>query len=175
MATPIRARSARESTRQLRRTKNDLPEDTRAEVVRLMNARLADAIDLQGMCKQAHWNVRGPQFISLHKLFDKIYEAVEQYVDLIAERAAQLGGVVEGTTQSVAQRSTLPGYPATASTGAEHVAALSDALSHFGRTVRVGIQETQDIGDFGSADVFTEISRGVDQWLWFVEAHAADT
>jgi len=78
-------------------TKNDLPEAARGEAVALLNQRLADCIDLQTQCKQAHWNVKGPTFIALHKLFDEINEDVEGYVDLIAERVVQLGGIAEGT------------------------------------------------------------------------------
>lgn len=152
-------------------TKNDLPETTRREVIRLLNQRLADSIDLQMQCKQAHWNVKGPAFIALHKLFDEINEEVEEYVDLLAERVVQLGGIAEGTVGVVAERSTLVDYPLGLSTGSEHVAALSDALAMFGRTVRIGIEEMNDLEDAGSADILTEISRGVDKWLWFVEAH----
>jgi starvation-inducible DNA-binding protein len=152
-------------------TKNDLPEATRLEAVGLLNQRLADCIDLQTQCKQAHWNVKGPTFIALHKLFDEINEDVEEYVDLIAERIVQLGGIAEGTVGVVADRSTLVDYPLALSTGAEHVAALSDALAAFGRTVRVGIEEMNELEDADSADILTEISRGVDKWLWFVEAH----
>src|SRR3954468_12828338 len=94
------------------RTKNDLPETTRAKVIELLNARLADAIDLQTQTKQAHWNVKGPNFIALHEMFDKINEDVEDYVDDLAERAVQLGGVAEGTARMAARRSTLSEYPA---------------------------------------------------------------
>ena len=152
-------------------TKNSLPEATRLEVAGLLNQRLADCIDLQAQCKQAHWNVKGPTFIALHKLFDEINEDVEEYVDLIAERIVQLGGIAEGTVGVVAERSTLIDYPLTLSTGAEHVAALSDALAAFGRAARVGIEEMNDLEDADSADILTEISRGVDKWLWCVEAH----
>jgi starvation-inducible DNA-binding protein len=152
-------------------TKNDLPQDTRTEVIALLNQRLAEAIDLQTQCKQAHWNVKGPAFIGLHKLFDEVNEAVEEYVDQIAERIVQLGGIAEGTIGVVEGRSTLVDYPLTISTGAEHVAALSDALAGFGRTVRVGIEEMDELEDADSADLLTEVSRGVDKWLWFVEAH----
>jgi len=155
----------------LYRTKNDLPEATRVEVIALLNQRLADCIDLQTQCKQAHWNVKGPTFIALHKLFDEINESVEEYVDLIAERIVQLGGIAEGTIGAVESRSTLVDYPLTLSGSAEHVAALSDALAAFGRTARVGIEEMNELEDAGSADILTEISRGVDKWLWFVEAH----
>jgi starvation-inducible DNA-binding protein len=152
-------------------TKNDLPEAARREAVELLNQRLADCIDLQTQCKQAHWNVKGPSFIALHKLFDEVNEAVEEYVDLIAERVVQLGGIAEGTVGIVAKRSSLIDYPLALSAGSEHVAALSDALAMFGRTARVGIEEMNELEDADSADILTEISRGVDKWLWFVEAH----
>ena len=156
-------------------TKNDLPEAGRLEIVGLLNQRLADCIDLQTQCKQAHWNVKGPTFIALHKLFDDINGDVAEYADLIAERVVQLGGVAEGTVGVVAERSTLVDYPLGLSTSAEHVAALSDALAMFGRTVRLGIEEMNELEDAGSADILTEISRGVDKWLWFVEAHQQST
>src|SRR5690349_24304641 len=152
-------------------TKNDLPEATRLEVIGLLNQRLAECIDLQTQSKQAHWNVKGPTFIALHKLFDEVNEDVEEYVDLVAERIVQLGGIAEGTVGAVEGRSTLPDYPLALSTGAEHVAALSDALAAFGRAVRMGIEEMNDLEDADSADILTEVSRGVDKWLWFVEAH----
>ena len=152
-------------------TKNDLPEASRVQAIGLLNQRLADCIDLQTQCKQAHWNVKGPTFIALHKLFDDITGDVANYADLLAERVVQLGGIAEGTVGVVAERSSIVDYPLALSTGAEHVAALSDALAMFGRTVRVGIEEMNELEDAGSADILTEISRGVDKWLWFVEAH----
>src|SRR5213078_5420312 len=106
-------------------TKNDLPEASRSKVIGLCNERLADAIDLQTQCKFALWNVKGPNFIALHELFDKVNEDVEDYVDDIAERAVQLGGVAEGTARSVARRSALAEYPANAVDGRSHVEALS--------------------------------------------------
>jgi starvation-inducible DNA-binding protein len=153
-------------------TYNDLPVDTRADMISLLNYRLADCIDLQTQTKQAHWNVRGPNFIGLHKLFDEINEAVEDYVDLLAERAAQLGGNVEGTARVVAGRSALDEYPHGVHDGMRHVEALSNALATFGRAARAGIDTANDANDADTADIFTEISRGIDQWLWFVEAHA---
>jgi starvation-inducible DNA-binding protein len=153
------------------KTKNDLPEATRVKVIELLNARLADCKDLQTQTKQAHWNVKGPNFIGLHELFDKINEEVDEYVDEIAERAVQLGGVAEGTARVVAKRSTLPEYPLNISDGRSHVEALSSALAAFGKGARKAINETNDLGDLDTADLFTEVSRGIDKWLWFVEAH----
>ena len=152
-------------------TQNDLPKKTRAKVVELLNARLADAIDLSTQTKQAHWNVKGANFISLHKLFDEIYESVGEYVDTIAERAVQLGGTVHGTARSVASASTLTEYPLDISSGHDHVKALSNALATFGKLVRLAIDEANDLKDADTADVFTEVSRGIDKWLWMVDAH----
>jgi starvation-inducible DNA-binding protein len=152
-------------------TKNDLSEGTRARAVELLNARLADCIDLQTQCKQAHWNVKGPTFIALHELFDKVNEAVEDYVDDIAERAVQLGGVAVGTARTVAKRSSLAEYPASAVDGHSHVEALSSALAAFGTAARKAIDQANELGDQDTCDLFTEVSRGIDKWLWFVEAH----
>src|SRR6201997_3322648 len=118
------------------KTKNNLPEVTRVKAIELLNARLADCKDLQTQVKQAHWNVKGPNFISLHLLFDKVNDDVENYVDQIAERAVQLGGVAEGTARMVARRSSLPEYPANAVDGHCHVQALSSALAAFGGAAR---------------------------------------
>jgi starvation-inducible DNA-binding protein len=154
-------------------TKNDLPETMRREMIDLCNARLADAIDLQTQTKQAHWNVKGPHFIALHELFDKVNEDVEDYVDLLAERAVQLGGAADGTARSVAKRSTLAEYPVKTGTERQHVDALSSALAAFGKIIRSAIEESDRAGDDDTNDIFVEISRGVDKWLWMVEAHLA--
>jgi len=156
-------------------TENDIPLKRRLELNALMNQRLADAVDLQSQVKQAHWNVKGPNFIGLHKLFDEVDEAVESYVDLIAERIVQLGGIAEGTVRVAASRSRLPEYPLDIADGTAHVEALARALSTFGQTARTTIDETDALDDKDTADIFTEISRGIDKWLWFVEAHSQAT
>src|SRR5258706_10090866 len=153
-------------------TENDIPQPRRLELNALMNQRLADAVDLQMQMKQANWNVKGPHFIGLHELFDKIDEAVEAYVDLIAERIVQLGGIAEGTVRVAAERSRLEEYPLDIADGHAHVEAVSKALSSFGREIRKTIDEADELQDADTADIFTEISRGLDKWLWFVEAHS---
>jgi len=152
-------------------TKNDIPETKRTQLVTLLNARLADAIDLQTQMKQAHWNVKGPSFIAIHELFDKINEDVENYVDEIAERAVQLGGTALGTARTVAKASTLAEYPLNITSGRDHVAAVSSAFAAFGKLARAGIDQADELHDKDTSDIFTEISRGTDKWLWFVEAH----
>ena len=152
-------------------TRIDIPAEKRERLCEMLNAHLADTFDLMSQTKQAHWNVKGPNFIALHELFDKINEDVEEYVDEIAERAVQLGGVAEGTARMVAQRSSLAEYPANIVDGHSHVEALSSALASFGKSARMAIEEANELRDLDTADLFTEVSRGIDKWLWFVEAH----
>lgn len=153
-------------------TENDIAPGRRSELNTLLNQRLASAVDLQTQMKQAHWNVKGPAFIGLHELFDKINEAVESYVDMIAERVVQLGGIAEGTARVAAARSRLEEYPLDIADGLAHVEAVARALSTFGQEARTTISEADELDDADSADLFTEISRGIDKWLWFVEAHS---
>ena len=152
-------------------TKNDLPQKTRVKVNAVLADRLADATDLMLQGKQAHWNVKGPNFIALHELFDKIVESAEEWVDLLAERIVQLGGTAEGTVQATAVRTSMAPYPLHIVSGTDHVEALSSALAAFGKKVRAAIEKTDKQGDKDTSDLFTEISRDVDKYLWFVEAH----
>lgn len=152
-------------------TKNDLNLKTRTKIIAILGDRLADATDLMLETKQAHWNVKGPSFIALHELFDKINDASEEWVDMIAERIVQLGGTAEGTVQAAAGRTSMEPYPLEISSGRDHVEALSSALAAFGKRARRAIDQTDRLGDKDTADLFTEVSRDVDKYLWFVEAH----
>ena len=148
-------------------TKNDLPAAKRKKVAELLAALLADAIDLKSQTKQAHWNVKGENFIALHELFDKISAEVEDAYDLIAERIVQLGGETQGTIRAAAKRTRLKEYPYGAADGNDHADALSSAIAAFNALARPAIDETDAI----TADMLTEIVRGLDKQLWFVESH----
>jgi starvation-inducible DNA-binding protein len=152
-------------------TKNSLPESVRIQVTTLLQGCLVDSIDLTLQAKQAHWNVKGPSFIALHELFDKVAEDAETYVDLIAERIVQLGGIAVGTLGPVDKRSNLPAYPVTISSGKEHVAALSHVLAYYGESIRKSIVAANQMEDADTADILTQVSRAADKYLWFVEAH----
>lgn len=152
-------------------TRNDLQPKARLELVALLNERLASAIDLQYQAKQAHWNVKGPRFHALHELFDSVAEMAVGAVDDLAERAVQLGGTARGSVRLAAEASALAEYPLGAVSGDEHVAALAGALAAFAAQIRDGIERAAKLGDAGTSDLFTEISRATDKHLWFVEAH----
>ena len=156
----------------MHKSRIDLPSNLRDAAIELLQARLADAVDLASQAKQAHWNVKGPSFIALHKLFDEVADAVHEQIDLIAERITALGGTAEGTARVAAARSSLPEYPLDVTEGPAHVGAMAEALASFGKAVRCSIDEAAKAGDQGTADLFTEVSRSTDKNLWLVEAHA---
>jgi len=153
-------------------TRNDLGAKVRAGAVDLLNQQLADALDLALQAKQAHWNVKGPNFIALHELFDEAVEELFEHADDLAERAVELGGTALGTARIAAKTSRLSEYPLDAHSGRDPVEALSAAMARFGASARAGIDAASTLPDADTADLFTEISRGVDKLLWKVEAHA---
>jgi starvation-inducible DNA-binding protein len=146
-----------------------LHEEQQAKLIELLNRRLADAIDLQLQSRQAYWNVKGPHFMALRELFDKVAQGVEEYANLIAEHIVQLGGMAEGTTHAVADRTSLDGYRLATADGNGHIDALSTTLTDFGRHVRYASEQATELKDADTAAIFTEIGRGIDKWLWFVE------
>lgn len=152
-------------------TRIDIGQEARKSLARLLNQRLADALDLFNQTKHAHWNVRGTGFMQLHELFDGIAERVEESCDLLAERVVTLGGSAEGTTRQVAAASTIGEYDLGAVNGFEHVRALADQVAKLAASVRSAIQQSAEMGDPTTADLFTEISRTLDKDLWFLEAH----
>lgn len=152
-------------------TRNDIPQKVREQVVTGLNQLLADAADLSMQTKQAHWAIKGPHFIALHQLFDSLHEHTGEWTDDIAERVAQLGGQPLGTLQAAAKATRLDPYPLDLTADKGHVELLAKALAKFGSLVRGAIDDFTKLGDAGTADLATEISRAVDKDLWFVESH----
>ncbi len=153
------------------KTKIDLSEKVRRNVAAILNDRLAYAIDLQSQIKQAHWNVKGPNFIALHELFDKLSDVVLEQIDEIAERVTSL---FFNLLRLAAKRSKLKNYPLSITAGKDNLFYLSTQMSVYGKAVRTAIAETDELGDVDTADLFTGISRDVDKYLWFLEAHLQD-
>ena len=150
---------------------NDLNPNAKSASIGVLNARVADAIDLALLTKQAHWNIKGPQFIALHEMIDGFRTEIDGYVDTMAERAVQLGGTALGTTQVVAKATTLAPYPTDIYTSKDHLAALIERYGKVANAVRKAIDEADEADDKDTADIFTEVSRGLDKALWFLEAH----
>jgi starvation-inducible DNA-binding protein len=152
-------------------TKNDLPEKTRVKVIALLNDILASAIDLKLRAKQSHWNVKGADFIALHKLLDEVATAFEEFTDLIAERAVALGGGAEGLVPHIQGRSKLGDYPQDISESRDHLVAITSSIAAFGKLTRRAVDQSAAWKDTATADLFTEVTRDLDKHLWFLEAH----
>ncbi len=171
------AKSSPEQTKSGRRphrTRNSLESNAKTTSIALLNARLADGIDLSLATKQAHWNLKGPQFIAIHLMLDGFRTEQDEWNDTMAERAVQLGGTALGTSQIVAGATKLPPYPTDTYAIADHLAALIDRYADYGNALRSSIDEADEAGDADTADVFTEVSRGIDKQLWFLEAHVQE-
>ncbi len=153
------------------KTANTLPSNVKKVSIETLNANLADGIDLALAIKQAHWNLKGRNFIAVHEMLDGFRGEIDTHNDTMAERVAQLGEVALGTTQAVAKASTLKPYPTDIHKSADHLAALVERFAHVADKVRKSIDEVDDAGDAGTADIYTAYSRALDKALWFLESH----
>ena len=159
------------SDERLFESKVSIPENNRRALTALLNARLADAIDMQTQAKFAHWNVKGDDFYQLHLLFDAIAEHVEDAVDLIAERVTALGGRANGTARQVAANSSIKEYDLNVIHGMDHVRALLDSLASMANAAREAIDQCDNLEDHATAGVFTEIVRAADKDIFFLQSH----
>jgi starvation-inducible DNA-binding protein len=145
--------------------------NAKSAVIDILNARLADAIDLSLIIKQAHWNLKGREFIAIHEMLDPMRAAVDVHVDVIAERIAQLDGIALGTSQVVAKATKLDAYPTDIRKIPDHLAALANRFATLANQVREDIDNTDEAGDADAADILTAFSRELDKDLWFIKSH----
>ncbi len=158
----------------MHKTRNTLSSNAKTVSIDLLNARLADGIDLALATKQAHWNLKGPQFIGIHLMLDGFRTEQDEWNDTMAERAVQLGGTALGTTQTVGRMTHLAPYPTDTYAVADHLAALIDRFGAYANALHDSIDQADEAGDADAADIFTEVSRGIDKQLWFLEAHVQE-
>lgn len=151
-------------------TKSDLSLETREKMVALLNAQLADILDLYSQTKQAHWNVKGEQFYQLHELFDKLANELD-FADLLAERITALGGQARGTVRLASAASRLLEIPAEIYADLAVVEALSSRYANLAATTRAASAAAAQQGDADTADLLTSVSTALDKALWFLEAH----
>ncbi|QRZ14911.1 DNA starvation/stationary phase protection protein Dps [Paracoccus methylovorus] len=148
-----------------------LSDNARKTAIAELNARLADALALSAAIKQAHWNVKGRNFIAVHELFDTVKARLDEHVDMMAERVQVLDGVAVGTVEKVAKTSTLQEYPTDLTKAEDHIKAVCERMRDYGEKVRAAIDATDEAGDADTADLFTGASRTADKDLWFLESH----
>jgi starvation-inducible DNA-binding protein len=149
----------------------DIPPEIRLYVIQLLQQTLACTVDLRSQIKQACWNVKGHDLVLLHALFATMATELDAYTDLVAERLVVLGGVAWCTARTAATRSTLPEYPGAIMDGDAHVRALAERFAPYATALRADIAHATEVEDAGSAAIYTDISRGVDKRLGFLEAY----
>lgn len=155
----------------LHKSKIDLSTKKRESSIALLQGNLSSSIDLSLQIKQAHWNSKGMNFIAFHKFLDELHESINEFVDTLAERITALGGDAGGTLSQVAKQTSLPPYPHNINAIKDHIDALTTAIATLGGEIRKAIDLADNNGDMGTSDLFTEVSRGLDQNLWLLEAH----
>ncbi len=152
-------------------SKIDFTQTQRDELVRLLNQQLADTSDLHSQAKQAHWNVKGMNFYSLHLLFDQLALSIEPYIDTLAERITTLGGVAQGTLRMAAKDSRLPEFPTQPQTGEAYLKALIERVATYAASNRKASLSAAELAEPSTEDLLIEISRVVDKQLYFLESH----
>ena len=142
--------------------------------INTLNARLADTISFRLALKQAHWNVKGPNFIAIHELFDEVAARVATHEDTMAEQVQTLGGQAVGTAEAVVKATKVKPYPTDLVQSEDHIRAVRDRMADLGSRVRAAITEVTDAGDDDTADIFVDYSRQLDRDLWFIESHLGE-
>lgn len=150
----------------------ELDQGVRTDMVKLLNANLSNAIALTLAVKQAHWNLKGRGFIGVHELLDEVADRLREGVDLMAERAVILGGIAEGTLETVAKDAAVEPYPVEETDIAAHIEALKQRFMFVGGEVRKSMAKAAEAGDEDTADLLTGISRTLDKDAWFIGANA---
>lgn len=147
------------------------PHPQQTPYIALLNELLAGVIDLAMEAKHAHWNVRGENFIAIHELFDRVAKETADYADLIAERLGQMGEAAPGTLREVLKNSKLPAYSVNVHESQQHIRELSRATGVLADSLRTAIDSASDNNDAVTADLLTEVTRGLDKLRWLLESH----
>ncbi|SDZ18965.1 starvation-inducible DNA-binding protein [Jannaschia faecimaris] len=150
-----------------------IDQQTQEQMCEVLNERLAVGIDLRLAVKQAHWNLRGQGFIGVHEMLDEVSARLGESTDMMAERVALMGGFAKGTTQVVADKTTLDAYPVELTALDDHVSELVSRFKTFGKMIREGMEAADAAGDEDTADLLTEVSRTVEKDTWFIGSNAA--
>jgi starvation-inducible DNA-binding protein len=151
-------------------TPSRLPEPARAEIADALNAVLADGLDLHAALKVAHWNLKGPQFPTLHPLFEEIAVGLAGHNDAVAERAVTLGARAYGTVRHVARTSRLADYLQETSRDLEHVRLLAERLERHLEGVRAARTVGEQNGDADTVDLLTTVATDLEKHGWFLRA-----
>jgi starvation-inducible DNA-binding protein len=138
----------------------------------VLQATLVDLIDLSLVAKQAHWNVVGSHFRSVHLQLDELVTAARQFTDDVAERANAIGISPNGKARTVVESSGVPDFPDNWQSDVDTIAHVVAILATVVARIRARIEET-DKSDLVTQDLLIEIARELEKQHWMWQAQTA--
>jgi starvation-inducible DNA-binding protein len=148
-----------------------LSSEQRDGVVSVLGTLLADEYVLYTKTRNYHWNVVGPQFNDLHKFFEAQYEALDEFIDEVAERSRSLGGRALGTLAEFQQVTRLKEEPGRAPDARTMIGHLLADHEHLVRALRADLQTVLDEhGDAGTSDFLTGLMEKHEKMAWMLRA-----
>ncbi len=155
------------------KTTSTLPEASRITLGQTLNARLQDGLDLHSQVKMAHWNVRGPQFLTLHPLFETLATELLLQTDTLAERAVTLGVPADATARTVAAQSRLAEYPRDVVRDVDHLRAIASRVDTWVAGLRQSRGVAEELKDTDTVDLLTGMVSSWEKHAWFLSASQA--
>ncbi|WP_037855309.1 Dps family protein [Streptomyces sp. NRRL S-340] len=146
-----------------------LPEKEREIAGKALQATLVDLLDLSLVAKQAHWNLFGPRFRSIHEQLDEVVTTAREYADTVAERAAALGVAPDGRAATIAATSGVPAFPQGWTRDAAVVEILVRTFSAVIERVRQRIEETGP-ADAVTQDLLIGLTADLEKQSWMFQA-----
>jgi starvation-inducible DNA-binding protein len=153
------------------KTNIGLPDDSRKEVVEILNARLSDEYTLYTKTRKYHWNVVGPRFHQLHEFFEEQYAILAEMIDEIAERTRQLGGKSFGTMEEFVHHSSIKEDPGEYPEANKMIANLLKDHEAVIQTLRKNAEECEEHKDMGTNDFLLEAMQKHEKMAWMLRAH----
>lgn len=145
--------------------KSPLPDDARKVTGAVLQESLVDLIDLHLLAKQAHWNLIGRNFRSIHLQLDEVVDFARVHADEVAERAVAIGVNPDGRARTVAEHSKLHQLESGFLPEDKVIAAVTDMLAELSRRFRDRIEATDDT-DLVTQDLLIEAAQDIDKQHW---------
>ncbi|MXP51029.1 DNA starvation/stationary phase protection protein Dps [Pantoea sp. SoEX] len=147
---------------------SNIDNNEKINMIDKLNCILANLIDLSLITKQAHWNIRGNNFIAIHKMLDDCYYTIIKHQDIIAERIVQLNGIALGTIQVIYGKTSLKNYPLNIDKIQNH---LQELIRRYNIVITNNTKEIDDIKDVVTNDILISLTRDLDKCLWLIESN----
>ncbi len=154
----------------MRKINIGLTDQQREGVIDALNCDLSNTYLLLVKTRKYHWDVVGPQFRSLHELWQEQYEALAENVDAIAERVRMLGGYPVGTVEGFLKMTSIKEHPGDLPTSTQMVARLADDHEQIIRSLREHIDKCEELHDQGTMDFLTGLMEEHEEMAWMLRS-----